>query len=101
MKPIPGPRRPRTPPRRPRTRKAEMDSQPLLVIASGSAALTGLTNYIKELRIEVDRELTVLMTASAERFVRPEVVGWFADQVLTSDTPGLQPVQLAKTARAI
>jgi phosphopantothenoylcysteine decarboxylase len=78
-----------------------MDSQPLLVIASGSAALTGLTNYIKELRIEVDRELTVLMTASAERFVRPEVVGWFADQVLTCDTPGLQPVQLAKTARAI
>jgi phosphopantothenoylcysteine synthetase/decarboxylase len=78
-----------------------MDSQSLLVIASGSAALTSLTHYIKELRIEVDREITVLLTASAERFVRPEVVGWFADQVLTSDTPGLQPVQLAKTARAL
>jgi len=78
-----------------------MDSNNLLIIATGSSASIVLSSYLTELRAEVDTNVTVLMTASAERFVRPEVVGWFADQVLTSDSPGLNPVQLALTASAI
>ena len=78
-----------------------MESDNLLVIASGSSASIVLTDYLTELRAAVDCKITVLMTFSAERFVRPEVVGWFADEVLTCDTPGLNPVKLALTAKAI
>jgi phosphopantothenoylcysteine decarboxylase len=78
-----------------------MDSAPLLVIATGSSASIILTAYLTELKSEVDHEIAVLMTTSAERFVRPEVVSWFADRVLTCDTPGLNPVEMALTARAV
>ena len=78
-----------------------MQSKPLVVIATGSSASINLTYFLTELRSEVDREITVMMTASAERFVRPEVVGWFCDRVITADTPGVNPVQLALTADAI
>jgi phosphopantothenoylcysteine decarboxylase/phosphopantothenate--cysteine ligase len=60
-----------------------------------------LTEYLIPLRTELDREITVLMSFSAERFVRPEVVGWFADHVITHDTPGVNPAKLALTAGAI
>jgi phosphopantothenoylcysteine decarboxylase/phosphopantothenate--cysteine ligase len=78
-----------------------METDPLLVIATGSSASIVLSSYLTELRAEVDGPITVLMTHSAERFVRSEVVGWFADQVLTCDAPGLNPVQLALKSRAI
>ena len=78
-----------------------MESDRLLVIATGSSASIVLTSYLTELRSEVDREIAVLLTYSAERFVKPEVVGWFADEVLTSDSPGLNPVKLALTAGAV
>jgi phosphopantothenoylcysteine synthetase/decarboxylase len=78
-----------------------VESKPLLVIATGSSAAINLTSYLTELRSEVDCEITVLMTHSAERFVRSEVVGWFADRVLTCDTPGVNPVQLALTAAGV
>lgn len=78
-----------------------METDSLLVIATGSSASIVLTDYLTELRAEVDAPITVLMTFSAERFVRSEVVGWFADEVLTCDSPGLNPVKLALTARAI
>jgi phosphopantothenoylcysteine decarboxylase/phosphopantothenate--cysteine ligase len=78
-----------------------MESGSLLVIATGSSASIVLSSYLTELRSQVAGPITVLMTTSAERFVRPEVVGWFADHVLTCDTPGLNPIQLALTARAI
>ena len=78
-----------------------MEPDNLLVIATGSSASIVLTDYLTELRAEVTGAITVLMTFSAERFVRPEVVGWFADEVVRSDTPGLNPVKLALTATAI
>jgi phosphopantothenoylcysteine decarboxylase/phosphopantothenate--cysteine ligase len=78
-----------------------MESGSLVVIASGSSASIVLSSYLTELRAQVAHPITVLMTTSAERFVSPEVVGWFADNVLTSDTPGFNPVQLALTASAI
>src|SRR4051812_16080068 len=76
-------------------------SENLLLIATGSSASIVLTDYLTELRSEVEGGLTVLLTHSAERFVKTEVVGWFADEVLTCDTPGLHPVKLALTARAV
>jgi phosphopantothenoylcysteine decarboxylase len=78
-----------------------MESETLLLIATGSSASIVLTSYLTELRTEVERDITVLMTTSAERFVSPEVVGWFSDKVLTCDTPGLNPVKLALTASAV
>lgn len=78
-----------------------MTASPLLVVATGSSAAIILTAYLSELRDVVDREITVLMTASAERFVRPEVVGWFADRVVTSDTQGVNPIQLALASEAV
>lgn len=78
-----------------------MTTSPLLVVVTGSSAAIILSAYLSELRDVVDREITVLMTASAERFVRPEVVGWFADRVLTHDTPGVNPIRLALAAEAV
>ena len=78
-----------------------MDTESLLVIATGSSASIVLTSYLMELRSELDRKITVLMTFSAERFINREVVGWFSDEVITCDTPGVNPVQLALTHDAI
>jgi len=78
-----------------------LQDRPLLVIATGSSASIVLPDYLVELTTVVGPKLTVLLTHTAERFVRPEVVGWFAEEVLTSGTPGLNPVKLALTARAV
>jgi phosphopantothenoylcysteine decarboxylase/phosphopantothenate--cysteine ligase len=78
-----------------------VESEPLLVIATGSSAAIILTAYLTELKAELQHEITVLMTKSAERFVSPEVVGWFADRVLTCDTPGLNPIEIAMKAKAV
>jgi|tagenome__1003787_1003787.scaffolds.fasta_scaffold19815837_1 phosphopantothenoylcysteine decarboxylase len=78
-----------------------MAARSLLVVATGSSAAIVLPDYLAELRQVLDVPVTVLMTHTAERFVRPEVVGWFADKVLTSDSVNLNPVELALTARAV
>lgn len=78
-----------------------MPAKRLLLIATGSSAAIILTAYLSELRARVDLEIDVLMTTAAERFVRPEVVGWFADRVLTCATPGLNPIEAALQAEAI
>jgi phosphopantothenoylcysteine synthetase/decarboxylase len=78
-----------------------MNKEPLLIVATGSSASIVLSAYLTELKAEVDHPITVLMTTSAERFVRPEVVGWFADTVLTCATPGVNPVEVALRSAAI
>jgi phosphopantothenoylcysteine synthetase/decarboxylase len=78
-----------------------MDPRSLLVVATGSSAAIVLPDYLVELKQSLDMPITVLMTHTAERFVRPEVVGWFADDVLTCDSANLNPVELALTARAL
>jgi phosphopantothenoylcysteine synthetase/decarboxylase len=75
-----------------------MSSRALVVIVTGSAAAVGLPDYLAELGQALECPLTVLLTETAERFVDPEVASWFADEVLTRDTPGLDPVELARTA---
>jgi phosphopantothenoylcysteine decarboxylase len=78
-----------------------MDSERLLVIATGSSAASILTAYLAELKAALDLRIDVLMTTAAERFIRAEVVGWYADRVMTCDTHGLNPIEAALTARAI
>jgi phosphopantothenoylcysteine decarboxylase len=78
-----------------------MRPRPLVVVATGSSAAIVLQDYLVDLKLELDRPVTVLMTHTAERFIRPEVVSWFADEVLTCDSPGLNPVELALTAEAL
>lgn len=78
-----------------------MADNPLVVVATGSSATIMLPSYLSALRQETADPLVVLLTHSAERFVRPEVVGWFADEVVPAAADGLNPVQLALTARAM
>ena len=78
-----------------------MSSRALVVIVTGSAATTPLPDYLVELGHALEYPLTVLLTETAQRFVPAEVAQWFADDVLTSDTPGLDPVELARTAHAL
>ena len=42
-----------------------------------------------------------MLSASALRFVRAEVVGWFATSVVVPDAPGVNPVEVALRARAV
>lgn len=76
-------------------------SDSLLVIATGSSATITLPSYLAELRARLSLDLVVVLTETATRFVRPEVVGWFAQSVLTPTTPGVNPIELALKAAAI
>ena len=77
------------------------NSDSLLVIATGSSASITLPSYLAELRARVSLDIVVLMTETATRFVRPEVVGWFAHSVLTPTTTGLNPIDLACNSSAV
>jgi phosphopantothenoylcysteine decarboxylase/phosphopantothenate--cysteine ligase len=77
------------------------NSDSLLVIATGSSASITLPSYLAELRERVSLKVVVLMTETAIRFVRPEVVGWFAHSVLTPTMAGLNPIELACSSSAI
>jgi len=72
----------------------------LVVIAAGASASLVLPLYLTELR-KTQGEIVVLLTRSAERFVPREVVGWLADEVITSDSPTLNPIKLALTSKGI
>jgi phosphopantothenoylcysteine synthetase/decarboxylase len=76
-------------------------SDPLLVITTGSSGTILFPSYLVKLRDKIECRIRVLMTQSAERFVSPEVVGWFAHEVVTSDAPGVNPVELALKSRGI
>lgn len=78
-----------------------MESDRLLLIATGSSASMLLTAYLTELRLELQLQIDVLLTTSAERFVTAEAVGFLADRVFTADAPGLNPVALALGSAAI
>ena len=77
-----------------------MQQGALVVIAAGASASLVLPLYLTELR-ETQGEIVVLLTRSAERFVPREVVGWLADEVITSDSPTLNPIKLALTSKGI
>lgn len=73
----------------------------LVLVATGSSACIVLPSYLQEISARSDDDVTVVMTASALRFVSAEVVGWFAGRVITPDAPEINPVEIALHARAV
>jgi len=78
-----------------------MRDDALSIIVTGSSSALGMHGYLTWLRQEVDLPLRVLLTHSAERFLRREVAGWYADEVCVSDDPALNPVEFARRSLAI
>lgn len=62
----------------------------VLIGACGSVAVLNLHEYLLALRSDLGCELRVLLTASAERFVRAEAVGLFCDEVIGGRHPPLR-----------
>lgn len=80
---------------------AFMRENALSVIVTGSSAAIGITSHLMWLRQEIDLPLRVLLTHSSERFVRREAVGWYADELFTSDDPSLNPAEFARRSLGI
>jgi phosphopantothenoylcysteine synthetase/decarboxylase len=78
-----------------------MRDDALSVIVCGSIAATAMPSYLVWLRQEIDLELRVLLTHSAERFVGPQVMAWYATEVYTSGDPALNPTEFAKRSLGI
>ncbi|MFC3889921.1 flavoprotein [Lentzea rhizosphaerae] len=78
-----------------------MRDDALSIIVTGSSAALGMPGYLTWLRQEIDLSLRVLLTHSAERFLRREVAGWYADEVCVSDDPDLNPVEFARRSLGI
>lgn len=68
------------------------DALSVIVCGSGSS----ISAYLIWLRQEVDVPLRVLMTYSAERFIPPQLVNWYADEVFVSGDPALNPAEFAR-----
>jgi hypothetical protein len=73
-----------------------MRDNALSLIVCGSNAALGLPVYLTFLRQEIDLDLRVLLTDSAQRFVRKEAVAWYADEVYDSADAGLNPTEFAR-----
>jgi phosphopantothenoylcysteine synthetase/decarboxylase len=73
-----------------------MRDDALSVIICGSSATTSLVPYLTWLRQEVDLPLRLLLTHNAERFVQPQALAWYADEIYTSADPALNPTELAR-----
>ncbi|MGW1058630.1 flavoprotein [Micromonospora rubida] len=78
-----------------------MRDDALSVIICGSSAAMAASGYLSWLRQEIDLPLRVLLTASAERFVQPQVAAWYADEVFASGDPALNPTEFAKRSLGI
>ncbi|PRY45148.1 flavoprotein [Umezawaea tangerina] len=78
-----------------------MRDDALSIIVSGSSAALGMPGYLTWLRQEVDLSLRVLLTRGAERFLRREVLDWYAEEVYTSDDPTLNPTEFAKRSLGV
>lgn len=75
-----------------------MSGEQLLLIATGSSGAIILPSYLSEIKARVTADVVVVMTHSAQRFVRAEVVGWFSSKVITPETEGINPIELAQGA---
>ncbi|NUR57788.1 MAG: flavoprotein [Catenulispora sp.] len=72
-----------------------------LVIVTGTSATLQIPDYLVALRPVLGTGFRVLMTRSATRFLPAESVGWFCSEVITPETPGVNPIELALTATGI
>ncbi|GAB3463116.1 flavoprotein [Actinophytocola sediminis] len=73
-----------------------MRNDALTIIVCGASAAIGVAPYLTWLRQELDLPLRVLLTHSAERFVQPAALAWYADEVYTSADPAVNPTELAR-----
>lgn len=59
----------------------------LLIGACGAASVVMLPSYLAVLRAKLGCYITVVLTASATRFLPPRTIGLFADEVVDSSDP--------------
>ena len=78
-----------------------MADRSALIIVTGTSATLQAPEYLAALRSVLGGGFTCLMTANAVRFLPAESLGWVGGRVLTSDAPGVNPVELALTAAGI
>ncbi|WP_320782016.1 flavoprotein [Streptomyces sp. CRN 30] len=78
-----------------------MRDDALSVIVCGSSAAQLVSAYLIPLRQATDLPLRVLLTHSAERFVRAEALAFCAEELYRSDTPDLNPTEFARRSRAL
>jgi phosphopantothenoylcysteine synthetase/decarboxylase len=78
-----------------------MRDDALSIIVCGSNAASGLPAYLTHLGNELDLPIRVLLTHSATRFLQPQLVSWYVDEVFTSDDPSLNPTEFARRSVGI
>jgi phosphopantothenoylcysteine synthetase/decarboxylase len=78
-----------------------MRDNALSIVVCGSNAAVGLPVYLAHLGDELDLDLRVLLTRGAERFVQPQFIAMYADELYTSDDASLNPIELARRSVGI
>jgi phosphopantothenoylcysteine synthetase/decarboxylase len=73
----------------------------LSVIVCGASAAMDVPDYLNALQRTVRGPLRALLTASAQRFVPPQVVSWLTDEAYVSDAPDLNPTEFAQRSRVV
>lgn len=76
-------------------------NEALSVIVCGASMSHFVSAYLVRMRREIDLPMRVLLTHSAERFVKAEAVAFFADEVYTSSAPDLNPIEFARKSIAL
>jgi phosphopantothenoylcysteine synthetase/decarboxylase len=76
-------------------------SSSLTIVATGSSAVLVLPAYLSEIKARLESDVTVVLTASALRFLSAESIGWFASRVITPDAPGVNPVEVGVRSEAL
>ncbi|MCG6498790.1 flavoprotein [Kitasatospora sp. A2-31] len=77
-----------------------MRDDALTVIVCGASAALDLPGYLVRLRQGVRAPLRVLLTHSAERFLRAEALAWHADEAYGAGDP-VNPTELARRSRGL
>ncbi|BCJ56128.1 hypothetical protein Asp14428_76030 [Actinoplanes sp. NBRC 14428] len=71
------------------------------VIVCGASAAVLLPSYAMQLRATTRQPVRLLLTYSAEQFVQPRTLGWFADEVYGSADAELVPTEFARRSRLL
>jgi phosphopantothenoylcysteine synthetase/decarboxylase len=71
------------------------------LIVCGASAASALPGYLARLRQHVDRPLRVLLSASAVRFLNPEAISWYADEVYAGHAAPVNPTEFANGSYAL
>lgn len=71
-------------------------NEALSVIVCGASMSHFVSAYLVRMRREIDLPMRVLLTHSAERFVKADAISFFVDEVYTSAAPDLNPIEFAR-----